>query len=169
VQHTNTDDNNFLADKLRAIRADLVEKKVAQGELLADDVPIGASDYFVRVLAPQTGQVVAQRPQMGGRALPPSVFPSSPADGQIPAQGADYKTSGGKWFLLMSALVELIRPRRNRSFSRSHRTHSTSMFSSIKGTAPAVGIRRKLNYLIISELNPADMKKFEDQLRDPTE
>jgi two-component system, OmpR family, heavy metal sensor histidine kinase CusS len=107
VQHINADDNNFLADKLRAVRADLAEKKVSQGELLADEVPIGASDYFIRVLDRQTGQIVAERPQMGGRLLPPSVFPSSPPDGQIPAQGVEYKTSGGKWFLLMSARAEL--------------------------------------------------------------
>jgi two-component system, OmpR family, heavy metal sensor histidine kinase CusS len=108
VHHINADDNNFLTDKLRAVRADLAEKKVGQRELLADDVPIGASDYFVRVLNRQTGQVVAERPEMGGRLLPP-VFPSPPQDGQIPAQGVEYKTSGGEWFLLMSALAELDR------------------------------------------------------------
>jgi len=86
VQHINADDNNFLADKLRPVRADLAEKKVGQGEIPADDVPIRAFDYFVRVRDRQTGQVVAQRPQTGGRPLPPSVFPSSPADGQIPGQ-----------------------------------------------------------------------------------
>jgi two-component system heavy metal sensor histidine kinase CusS len=107
VQHINADDNNFLGDKLRALRADLAEKKVGQEELLTDEVPIGASDYFVRVLNRQTGQVVAERPQMRGRPLPPSVFPSPPPDSQMPAQGVEYKTSGGKWFLLMSALAEL--------------------------------------------------------------
>jgi len=30
VQHINADDNNFLADKLRAVRADLAEKKVVK-------------------------------------------------------------------------------------------------------------------------------------------
>ncbi len=86
---SNPGKNGATVDKLRAVRADLAEKKVGQGELPADDVPIGAFDYFVRVLDRQTGQGVAQRPQTGGLPLPPSVFASSPADGQIPAQGVE--------------------------------------------------------------------------------
>ncbi len=98
VEHINADDNNFLADKLRAVRADLAEKKVGQGELLADDVPIGASDYFVRVLDPQTGQVAAERTQMGGRPLPPSVFPSSPADVKFRRKAPKIRLLAGNGF-----------------------------------------------------------------------
>jgi len=103
VQHIDADDNTFLIDKLRAARADLDDKK---GGLLADEVPIETADYFMRVLDRQTGQVLAERPEKGER-LPPPVFPSPPPDGQIPAQGVEYKSSAGNWFLMMSALAEL--------------------------------------------------------------
>ena len=101
VQHIDADDNTFLIDKLRAARADLDDKK---GGLLADEVPIETADYFMRVLDRQTGQVLAERPEKGER-LPPPVFPSPPPDGQIPAQGVEYKSSAGNWFLMMSALA----------------------------------------------------------------
>jgi two-component system heavy metal sensor histidine kinase CusS len=106
VQHIDADDNTFLIDKLRAARTDLADKKASQGGLLADEVPIETADYFMRVLDRQTGQVLAERPEKGER-LPPSVFPSPPADGKIPAKGVEYKSSAGNWFLVMSALAEL--------------------------------------------------------------
>jgi two-component system heavy metal sensor histidine kinase CusS len=107
VQHGIADDNTFLIDKLKAAGADLVDKKAGQGRLLEDEVPIEATDYFIRVLDQQTGQVLAERPKMA--KLPPLAFPSPPPNGQTPAQGVEYKTSTGKWFLLMSAVAELDR------------------------------------------------------------
>jgi len=98
VEHINADDNNFLADKLRAVRADLAEKKVGQGELLADDVPIGASDYFVRVLNRQTGRFVAERPQMRGRPPPASVFPSPPPDVTFRRKASKIRLLAGNGF-----------------------------------------------------------------------
>jgi two-component system, OmpR family, heavy metal sensor histidine kinase CusS len=108
VRYSDANDNLFLNDKLRAVRADLAAKKVSQAELLAEEVPIEASDYFVRVLDRRGGNVLAESPGMGKRLLP-SVFPPPPADGHIPEQGTEYKTSAGKWFLLMSALAEIDR------------------------------------------------------------
>jgi two-component system heavy metal sensor histidine kinase CusS len=108
VQHSIADDNNFLIDKLKAVRADLVAKKASQGRLLEDEVPIEATDYFIRALDRQTGQVLAERPKMA--KLPPSAFPSPPPNGQTPAQGVEYKTSTGKWFLLMSAELDRVTP-----------------------------------------------------------
>jgi two-component system heavy metal sensor histidine kinase CusS len=108
VQYSDNNDNTFLIDKLRAVRADLADKKAKQAELLTDEVQVEGSDYFVRVLDRPTGQVLAERPEMEG-GLSPSVFPSPPPDGQIPTRGAEYKTSTGKWFLVMSALAELDR------------------------------------------------------------
>jgi two-component system heavy metal sensor histidine kinase CusS len=108
VRYSDANDNLFLNDKLRAVRADLAAKNANQGELLADEVPIEASGYFVRVLDRRTGKVIAERPEMGKR-LSPAVFPSPRPDGQIPEAGAEHKTSSGKWFLLMSAPAEIDR------------------------------------------------------------
>jgi two-component system heavy metal sensor histidine kinase CusS len=108
VRYSDANDNLFLNDKLRAVRADLAVKKENQGELLAEEVASEPSDYFVRVLDRRTGKVLAESPEMGKR-LSPSVFPAPPSDGHIPEEGTEYKTSAGKWFLLMSALAEIDR------------------------------------------------------------
>ena len=108
VRYSDANDNLFLNDKLRAIRADLATKRANQGGLLEEEVPNEASDYFVRVLDRRTGKVLAESPGMEKR-LSPSVFPAPPADGHIPDQGTEYKTSAGKWFLLMSAFAEVDR------------------------------------------------------------
>ena len=108
VRYSDANDNLFLNDKLRAVRADLAVKKENQGELLAEEVASEAADYFVRVLDRRTGRVLAESPEMGKR-LSPSVFPAPPSDGHIPEEGTEYKTSAGKWFLLMSALAEIDR------------------------------------------------------------
>jgi two-component system heavy metal sensor histidine kinase CusS len=108
VRYSVANDNLFLNDKLRAVRADLAAKKVSQAGLLADELPIEASDYFVRVLDRRAGRVLAESPEMG-KQLASSVFPPPPSDGHIPEQGTEYKTSAGKWFLLMSALAEIDR------------------------------------------------------------
>src|SRR5262245_24275925 len=67
VQHGIANDTGFLVDKLRAVQADLLEKKGDQTDLLADEVPSGASDYFIRVLDRQTGHLIAERPETGER------------------------------------------------------------------------------------------------------
>jgi two-component system, OmpR family, heavy metal sensor histidine kinase CusS len=108
VRYSDANDNLFLNDKLRAVRADLASKKANQEDLLDEEVPNEASGYFVRVLDRRTGKVLAESPQMGNR-LSPSVFPTPPADGHIPEEGAEYKTSAGKWFLVMSALAAIDR------------------------------------------------------------
>jgi two-component system, OmpR family, heavy metal sensor histidine kinase CusS len=108
VRYNEANDNLFLNDKLRTVRADLASKKADQGGLLEDEVPVEASDYFVRVLDRRTGKVLAESPEMGKRLLP-SVFPAPPPDGHIPDEGTEYKTSAGKWFLLMSAFAEIDR------------------------------------------------------------
>ena len=108
VRYSDANDNLFLNDKLRAVRADLAVKKANQGELLAEEVASETSDYFVRVLDRRTGKVLAESLEMGKR-LSPSVFPAPPPDGHIPEQGIESKTSDGKWFLLMSALAEIDR------------------------------------------------------------
>jgi two-component system, OmpR family, heavy metal sensor histidine kinase CusS len=108
VRYSDANDNLFLNDKLRAVRADLASKKVNQVELLDEEVPNEASDYFVRVLDRRTGEVLAESPQMENR-LSPSVFPTPPPDGHIPEEGAEYKSSTGKWFLLMSGLAAIDR------------------------------------------------------------
>ncbi len=108
VRYSDASDNLFLNDKLRAVRADLAVKKANQGELLAEEVASETSDYFVRVLDRRTGKVLAESLEIG-KLLSPSVFPAPPPNGHIPEQGIEYKTSDGKWFLLMSALAEIDR------------------------------------------------------------
>jgi two-component system, OmpR family, heavy metal sensor histidine kinase CusS len=108
VRYSDANDNLFLNDKLRAVRADLAVKKANQGELLAEEVASETSDYFVRVLDRRTGKVLAESAGMGKR-VSPSVFPAPPSNGHIPEEGTEYKTSAGKWFLLMSAFAEIDR------------------------------------------------------------
>jgi len=106
IRHIDAEDHAYLRDKLRAARADLLEKKAGAQPLLADVVPAGDSGYFVRVLDRATGLVVAERPG-GGEKLPPSVFPAPRADGEIPAAGVEFRTGAGQWFLLASAFAEI--------------------------------------------------------------
>jgi two-component system, OmpR family, heavy metal sensor histidine kinase CusS len=108
VRYSDANDNLFLNDKLRAVRADLAVKKANGGELLAEEVASEIADYFVRVLDRRTGKVLAESPEMG-KWLSPSVFPAPPSNGHIPEAGTEYKTSAGKWFLLMSAFAEIDR------------------------------------------------------------
>ncbi|MEY2604540.1 MAG: two-component system, OmpR family, heavy metal sensor histidine kinase CusS [Verrucomicrobiota bacterium] len=108
VRYSDANDNLFLNDKLRAVRADLAVKKTNGGELLVEEVASEPSDYFVRVLDRRTGKVLAESPEMG-KWLSPSVFPAAPPNGHIPEEGTEYKTSAGKWFLLMSAFAEIDR------------------------------------------------------------
>ena len=102
VQHINTVDNLFLADTLRAVQADLADKRAIDNELLADEVPPGTNDYFVRVLDLSTKEMLAEEPQIGDR-LPSVRFPEPPSEHRIPTEGLEYKTPNGHWFLLMSA------------------------------------------------------------------
>ncbi|HYZ73512.1 MAG TPA: hypothetical protein VE641_10575, partial [Chthoniobacterales bacterium] len=102
VQHINTADSLFLADTLRAVQADLADKRTINNELLADEVPPGTSDYFVRVLDPNTKEMIAEQPQIGDR-LPPVRFPEPLSEHRIPTGGLEYQTPNGHWFLLMSA------------------------------------------------------------------
>ncbi|HEY2423712.1 MAG TPA: hypothetical protein VGH55_06390, partial [Chthoniobacterales bacterium] len=102
VQHINTVDNLFLADTLRAVQADLADKRAINNELLADEVPPGTTDYFVRVLDPGTKEVIAEQPQIGDR-LPPLRFPEALSEHRVPTEGLEYQTPNGHWFLLMSA------------------------------------------------------------------
>jgi two-component system heavy metal sensor histidine kinase CusS len=106
VQHINADDNEFLADTLRAVRADLSHKYKDDHHLLADEVPPGTTDYFVRILDQPTKQIIAERPAWGDR-VPPSLFPSPPPGGRIPADGIEYKSPSGHWYFLMSASAVL--------------------------------------------------------------
>ena len=108
VRYSDANDNLFLNDKLRAVRADLAAKKANGGELLVEQVASEPSDYFVRVLDRRTEKVLAESPEMG-KWLSPSVFPAPPPNGHIPEEGTEYKTSTGKWFLLMSAFAEIDR------------------------------------------------------------
>ena len=62
VQYINAADNLFLADTLRAVKADLADKRTVNDQLLADEVPPGTNDYFVRVLDAATKQVIAEEP-----------------------------------------------------------------------------------------------------------
>jgi two-component system, OmpR family, heavy metal sensor histidine kinase CusS len=102
VHHINTADNLFLADTLRAVQADLADKHTINNELLADEVPPGTTDYFVRVLDPSTKEVIAEEPQIGNR-LPSRRFPEALSEHRVPTEGLEYKTPNGHWFLLMSA------------------------------------------------------------------
>jgi two-component system, OmpR family, heavy metal sensor histidine kinase CusS len=102
VHHINTNDNLFLADTLRAVQADLADKRTINNELLADEVPPGTTDYFVRVLDLETKEVIAEEPAIGDW-LPPSRFPEPHPEHRVPIQGLEYKTTNGHWFLLMSA------------------------------------------------------------------
>jgi two-component system, OmpR family, heavy metal sensor histidine kinase CusS len=106
VQHINTVDNLFLADTLRAVQADLADKRTISNQLLADEVPPGTTDYFVRVLDRDTKQVIAEQPEMGDR-LSPSLFPNPLSEDHIPAEGIEYQAPSGNWFLLMSASAVL--------------------------------------------------------------
>jgi two-component system heavy metal sensor histidine kinase CusS len=101
VQHINTADNLFLADTLRAVQADLADKRTIDNELLADEVPPGTNDYFVRVLDLNTKEMIAEEPQIGDR-LPSERFPEPLSEHRVPTEGLDYKTPDGHWFLLMS-------------------------------------------------------------------
>ena len=103
VQHINTADNLFLADTLRAVKADLADKRTVNDQLLADEVPPGTNDYFVRVLDGTTKQVIAEQPPEVGKRLSYSFFPEPLPGGKVPTEGIEYKTPSGKWFLLMSA------------------------------------------------------------------
>src|SRR5580692_2600543 len=105
VQHIDADNDQFLADTLRAVRADLSHKHTDEN-LLADEVPPGTTDYFVRVLNQETKQVIAERPAWGHR-VPPSLFPTPPPDGRIPKEGIEYKSPSGHWYFLMSASAVL--------------------------------------------------------------
>src|SRR5260370_24568590 len=102
VQHINADDDQFLADTVRSGRAELAEKHSNSDRLLADEVPPGTTDYFVRVLDQRTKQVIAERPAAGKR-VSPSIFPAPPPDGRIPTEGVEYKSPSGHWYFLMSA------------------------------------------------------------------
>ena len=106
VHYMDAADNLFLADTLRAVRADLADKHAINSELLADEVPSGTSDYFVRVVDQATNQIIAEEPKMQDR-LSPSLFPQPLSDDRIPTRGAEYKTRSGHWFLLMSATAVL--------------------------------------------------------------
>ena len=106
IQHINADDNQFLADTLRAVSVDLAEKHSNSDRLLADEVPPGTTDYFVRVLDQQSKQVIAEQPAVGDR-VSPSIFPAPLPDGGIPAEGVEYKSPSGHWYFLMSALSVL--------------------------------------------------------------
>jgi two-component system, OmpR family, heavy metal sensor histidine kinase CusS len=108
VRYGLANDNLYLTDKLRGVRADLATGRANQAGLFTDLLPTEASDYFIRVLDRRTGKVLVESPEMGKQLLPP-VFPVPPPDGHIPDQGIEYKTSTGKWFLLMSALAEVDR------------------------------------------------------------
>lgn len=103
VQYINTADNLFLADTLRAVKADLADKRTVNDQLLEDEVPPGTNDYFARVLDAETKQVIAEQPLEVSKRLSSSFFPEPLPDGKVPTQGIDYKTPSGKWFLLMSA------------------------------------------------------------------
>jgi two-component system, OmpR family, heavy metal sensor histidine kinase CusS len=102
VHHINAADNLFLADTLRAVQADLADKRTINSELLADEVPPGTTDYFVRVLDLSTKEVIAEEPQIGDR-LPVPRFPEALSQHRVPTEGLEYKTPNGHWFLLMSA------------------------------------------------------------------
>ena len=106
VQHINADDDQFLADTLRSVRADLAEKHSNSDRLFADEVPPGTTDYFVRILDQRTKQVIAERPAIGHR-VSPSIFPVPPLDGRIPTEGVEYKSASGHWYFLMSASAVL--------------------------------------------------------------
>jgi two-component system heavy metal sensor histidine kinase CusS len=108
IQHINADDNLFLIDKLGGIRAELAEGGASAEDLLADEVPAGTRDYFVRVLDRKTGAILAELPQTGEK-LPTSLFPSALPKERIPPAGSEYKTPAGHWFLLMSATAVLDR------------------------------------------------------------
>src|ERR1700741_3585819 len=101
VQHINTVDNLFLADTLRAVQADLADKRTINSELLADEVPPGTTDYYVRVLDLNT-----KEPRIGDR-FPPITFPEPLSASRVPTEGLEYKTPNGHWFLLMSASAVL--------------------------------------------------------------
>jgi len=102
VHHINANDNLFLADTLRAVQADLADKRTINNELLADEVPPGTTDYFVRVMDLETKEVIAEEPAIGDW-LPPSRFPEPQPEHRVPTRGLEYKTTNGHWFLLMSA------------------------------------------------------------------
>jgi two-component system, OmpR family, heavy metal sensor histidine kinase CusS len=106
VQHINTVDNLFLADTLRAVQADLADKRTITSELLADEVPPGTTDYYVRVLDLNTKEMIAEEPPIGDR-LPPITFPEPLSASRVPTEGLEYKTPNGHWFLLMSASAVL--------------------------------------------------------------
>src|ERR1700722_4245298 len=84
VQYINAADNLFLADTLRAVKADLADKRTVNDQLLADEVPPGTTDYFVRVLDRATKQMIAEQPLGVGRRLPTSFFPEPLPDGKVP-------------------------------------------------------------------------------------
>ena len=106
VHYMDAADNLFLADTLRAVRADLADKHTINSELLADEVPPGTTDYFVRVVDQATKQIIGEEPAMRDR-LSPSLFPEPLSGDRIPTEGAEYKTRSGHWFLLMSASAVL--------------------------------------------------------------
>jgi two-component system, OmpR family, heavy metal sensor histidine kinase CusS len=106
VQHINTADNLFLADTLRAVQADLADKHTISSQLLADEVPPGTTDYFVRVLDEGTKEVIAEQPEMSDR-LAPALFPPPLPQNRVPVDGVEYKALSGNWYLLMSASAVL--------------------------------------------------------------
>jgi two-component system, OmpR family, heavy metal sensor histidine kinase CusS len=106
VQHINAADNLFLADTLRAVQADLVDKHTISSQLLEDEVPPGTTDYFVRVLDARTNEVIAEQPEMSDR-LSPALFPPPLSQNRVPIDGVEYKAPSGNWYLLMSASAVL--------------------------------------------------------------
>ncbi len=86
VQHINADDDLFLADTLRAVKADLADKRTVDDHLLADEVPPGTNDYFVRVLDAATKQLIAENLPRG-RSVIVFVLPCAVARRQGPNGG----------------------------------------------------------------------------------
>ncbi|MGI8819469.1 MAG: heavy metal sensor histidine kinase [Chthoniobacterales bacterium] len=101
VRHAFEEDNEVLADKVAALRADMAN---ARGpEALNEELKLLRGQrvsYWVRVLD-ASGATVAESPQMN-QLLPPGIFPA-PATAGLPISDVRNHRAAGKLFALISA------------------------------------------------------------------
>jgi two-component system, OmpR family, heavy metal sensor histidine kinase CusS len=104
VRHAFEEDNQFLADRLSALRGELRQTGgLSRLSATLQGTPQSAGEpYWVRVMTP-SGKILTETPQMSA-ILPTAVFPS-PATGPSPFKSKNYRTSR-KLFSLVATSEE---------------------------------------------------------------
>jgi two-component system heavy metal sensor histidine kinase CusS len=111
ARHIDAEDVGFLTDRLHEVRAELQESDEGFALLLREfPTPSDArpGGHFIRILD-EKGEVLAEMPGMANQ-LPPSIFPAPGLVQEPLGRTLEYKTSGGRWFLLSAAWAKGRRP-----------------------------------------------------------